>query len=552
MRAPAARGTAALASDAQIGYGLWGLGVRTRLIELLGASVMLAACGNGVDADDGGPAGNGNGEGNAVVLSFQPSAPLEVMPRESYELTVLTSPPAEYSVRFALLAAENGGPADALLDKNESATDAAGTAHVTLTAPSGPTNFAVRASIEGSTPTTLAVSVGASGKAELEVKPSYSGSRGIASWIATVRTEVTCDELMGPLVGTDGEAFASAEPPAWPIVTAPVGPELAVSLRAGQYVSGCATVTDVEEGARNLVVVPVTDLPIQLDKTALALSLGFDQASPAWNAELEQVIEQGKLALLGAALDDLEAVLDAMQQVVPEAQADAFSEARVNRGWDAALKVAYPDAASILRDGAGAWLSAGLSGLYTPDLIQGALAADESDVERAFLSLDEVAGVPAAQAGFPEMAAASWSADSQDTLVVSSNVPWSPSRLLAVLSYAPASAQYTAAPTVPAALSKLLDCGLFAGTLLGAGQPHELYPGCIQACAELACEDALSLLWSRLAALSDDARPLLALSASGHAVVGEEAEITGLTGSWVGRFSSDNDAATAGGPFSGD
>ncbi len=438
------------------------------------AALATLACGDGGSSMGPGPTGAGSTGGNDVTLNFQPSATLEVMPRESYDLTVATSPPGAYAIHFALLDGPSGSPADALLDKNEAATDDGGTAHVQLTAPSGPTTFAVRAALEDGVATTLDVSVGASGMAELEVKPSYSGSRAIKTWVASVRSEVTCDELNGPLLSGDGEAVASAEAPAWPTVTVPVGADLAVSLRAGEYISGCATVTDVKEGERNLIVVPVSDRPLQLDKTKLAVTFGIDQTSDAWTAELEQVIEQGKSAMLGAALDDLEAMLDAMQQVVPAEQADAFAQARIDFAWDAALKDAYPSGAALLRNTSEQWLSAGVSGLYVPVLLHGELAADDNDVERAFLSFSEVAGVPASEAGFPDVAAASWSADSQDTLLVSSNLLWSPSRLLAVLAYAPASEEFSAAATVPDALAKRLDCSLFAGTLLGAALPHEL------------------------------------------------------------------------------
>ncbi|HEV8247296.1 MAG TPA: hypothetical protein VGP93_16070, partial [Polyangiaceae bacterium] len=302
---------------------------------------------------------------------------------------------------------------------------------------------------------------------------------------------------------------------------------------------------------RNQVVVPLNDRPIQFDMTTLALSFGFDRVSTAWDGELSQVIEQAKLAMLGTALDDLEATLDAMQQAVPDTETATFAAARSNRGWDAALKAVYSDN-TILRDAAGQWMSAGTAELYAEDAFLGELAADDTDPLRAFLTLSKVAGYEPASAGFPSMAAASWSADSQDTLLVSSDLLWSPSKLLSVLAIAPALEQGSS-QSVSQALAAELDCGLFAETLVDTGQPlGELYSGCGLSCAVTACRDGVALMWQRASEVSDQAQPLFALSSTGAATVGDEAEIVSLLGSWVARFAAENEAATATGPLKGD
>src|SRR5688572_19897838 len=162
--------------------------------------VLLAACSKGAEPALG-PAGPVDGDGDGPSLVFRPATALTIAPREERELTVAVSPPARHVVRLGLLAGETGeGPADAALDRSEGSTDENGIVTAILTAPSVPVTFSVRASIDDGPMTSLAVSVSASGFAELEVVPSYAGARPVTDWVATVRAGLTCDDP--ELVGT--------------------------------------------------------------------------------------------------------------------------------------------------------------------------------------------------------------------------------------------------------------------------------------------------------------------------------------------------------------
>ena len=145
-----------------------------------------------------------------------------------------------------------------------------------------------------------------------------------------------------------------------------------------------------------------------------------------------------------------------------------------------------------------------------------------------------------------------WSANSHDVLLVGSNFLWAPQELLTRLAVAPALESSPTASGVERALANRLDCGLFAGTLTGAGQPQgEIYPSCTQLCSINHCRAAVALLWERGLGVTSFAQPLFSLSGSGDATVGDGAEVVSFEGSWVGRFSVEDEAATAGGPFSG-
>ncbi|HVJ18309.1 MAG TPA: hypothetical protein VM686_22975 [Polyangiaceae bacterium] len=516
--------------------------------------VVLVACTAGVDASalEPGPA-NGDEE---LSLVFRPATALTLAPRETRELSVVLAPAGRQRVRFALLSGATGdGPADAALDRSEATTDEDGIGTVVLTAPSAPVTFTVRASIDDGPETSIGVSVSASGFAELEVVPSYAGKRPVQGWVATVRAGLTCDDP--ELAGTpppDGDlTTTSADDSDLVVQKVPVGPVLAVTARVGHYIGGCATVTEAREGERNRIIVPVSDRPIQLGTTRLLASFGFDSLSPQWEAQLEVARESVISGMRGSAGDDLSALLDALEAVVPEEQRALLAEARVSRGWDAALQAAYPgEDANVLSATARQWMQAGFERLYAPDAIQGELGAETEDPARAILTLLRVGGQPATEAGFPATAPVAWSANSHDVLLVGTNFLWVPQDLLTALALEPALEASPTASGVDRALANRLDCGRFVGALTGAGEPQgEIYPACTQLCSINHCRAAVALLWERGLSATSFAPPLFSLSASGDATVGDGAEAVSLQGSWVGRFSADDEAATAGGPFSG-
>jgi hypothetical protein len=528
---------------------------RRRLTGLfsLGAALLVACSQGGVaDLPDEGP---GDGQ-DGPALVFRPATTLTIAPREKRELTVVVTPPGTYSVRFALLSGSTGeGPLDAALDRTETDTDREGIAHAELTAPSAPVTFSLRASIDDGPQTSVAVSVSASGFVALEVVPSYSGKRVTEHWVATVRAGLSCDDPA--LAGTptpDGDLWTEGDAASDLVVEGvPVGPVLAVTARVGHYIGGCTTLSEVREGGLNRVIVPMTDRPIQLGATKLAVGFGIQNSSPAWDAALEADRESIVSALRAGAADDVTAVLDQLDDVVPAAQKEVVAGARPSRGWDAAIALAYPDdEANLLSNHARQWMLEGLAILAAPDAVKGQLVAEEDDPARAILTLFQVGAQLPAAVGMPSTAPAAWSADSHDVLLVGTNLLWSPKRLLAGLALEPALSAVPSAESVARALANRLDCALFVATLLSSGEPQgELYPSCTQSCAIEHCRAAVAALWEAASSEEQTTPPLLALSASGDATVGDGAEALALYGSWVGRYSAENEDATASGPFSG-
>ncbi|HTA94107.1 MAG TPA: hypothetical protein VK745_31225 [Polyangiaceae bacterium] len=528
------------------------------------SSAALAAACDSAAADSGALAANAgsaaslsdaggdaaDAEPTPDSLAFEPSDTLNLEPKATQQLTVATTPPGNFHVRFALLGSgSDSAPGDAALDASEVDTDATGVAKVTLTAPSSPTSFTVRASV-ATVQAWLGVSVSASNYTTLLVLPSYSGMRPVTEWTATASAGVKCAELMGnpppdgPLVAT------AAAGQALELVKVPVGVDLAVTLRAGHYIGGCADQSALSEEDGNQVLVYASDRPLNLAATTLALRFGPTQPAAALSKLLSASISDAESALVNGATSDVTALLDAMVAATATASREPFSAARLAQGWDSALDTALGSgAATLLRAPADRWFNAGLASFYAPDTFATQLSALPGG---ALMTLSTVAGVPAGSAGFPTTFQTTWSADSSDTLLLGTQLSWLPSRLLTALAVAPALLEVPQALSVESALSDSADCALVAQTLIAHGTTpgSTAYAGCNESCVLDACNAAIAALWQNASDASGNVSATLSVTGTGAAVVGDDASVTSLSGSWVGQLQVGADTAPAAGPVS--
>src|SRR5450631_3455355 len=159
--------------------------VSTLLLCELACGLLIAACaGSGASPAGGSGASDANpdtseaGAADTDVpdsLSFTPNQTVMLSPKETRVLTVTTSPAGAYLVRFALIGSgADSAPGDAVLDTSEVQTLEDGVAQVTLTAPSTPASFSVRASVASKVQALLGVSVSSRGYTTLLVEPAYN------------------------------------------------------------------------------------------------------------------------------------------------------------------------------------------------------------------------------------------------------------------------------------------------------------------------------------------------------------------------------------------
>jgi hypothetical protein len=525
-------------------------------LALCALGACSASAGMSGESGDDASGGTSGAAGSTATITFAETDVLTLEPNEKQDLKVTVSPiDPPRTVRFALLDGA-GSVADGSLDRTEAFTNALGEAFVEVTAPSVPTTFDVRAMV-GTAQAARNVVVRANGTAALVVEPSYAGGRPVTTWVAEVYDDgmTTCADLEGnPPVG-DAPSHRVTVDDGEPIVIEDVvvGRQLAVALRAGHFAGGCSGVDGVVEGQTNSVTVTVTNRPIQLDQSEVTLRLGLRDQEEALSNGMQSVIASARDALLGSALLDAEALLDAMAEEATESgvcTGNLFANARESNAWDDELALALGAAAtSSIRDDLAGWLEAGVPTLAQDAAFVGALRAVPDMTGNAELTLDSVAGFDARDAGFAESAACTWMADAHDNVVLGATLGFNPAALLLLAAEEPALADEPDAESLEGALAlRGGRCDTVTATLTANGQgvDQSCLP-CDIACTRELCERGLARLVGRAAdALVDGAE--LRLAATGVAEVGDQAELQTLVGTWVG----DLDAADMPAELSGD
>jgi hypothetical protein len=331
---------------------------------------------------------------------------------------------------------------------------------------------------------------------------------------------------------------------------------LAVTLRSGHFVGGCATVEPLAAAPPDspyMVNVTVLDRPIDLARSTLAVSLGYDGD----DAYAKLIGDQGPLwqqALRGTSENDVDALLDAMRES-SGAGKQAFETSRKSENWDGVVAAAWGlGAATKVSDLAAAWLAAGrqklsaASPLFTGDLKPVAQANAVDGAPTASLSLTTVAGIDATLAGFVVRSEVSWSASADDNVSLGTSLYYVQSQLCSALAESAALDAVADSSSGPDALSRAVDCAGLATKITAAGSDEsESYPGCDAACIGQACLLATQAIWQRGRDATGVAPASLSVAATGLARVGDGAQVVGLSGTWIGQSSlgAANGALTA-------
>jgi hypothetical protein len=389
------------------------------------------------------------------------------------------------------------------------------------------------------------------GFGEIQVEPRYgSALRYPTTWVASAHPGKTCTELPG-IPPPDGPVLS---PPAGqneaPLLThVPASIPLAITLRSGHFVGGCASVSALEPGSHQTVTVPVLNRPIDLSASKLSLKLDMAPEDAAWTALLGSAQQAALTALPGTSVDDVDALLDAMREAAGEDR-QPLETTRQNEGWDALLAARWGAGAKTrLHDRVEAWLNQGQKNfLGQSRLLEGAIEPDSQSDASAHLSVLTVAGLSSVQATFASPALWTWSASADDNLTMATDLYLFESQLLTTLAEAVAVAAATDAQDAPEALAEALDCSGASAELAAAGQsPTVAYGSCDAMCLDKLCRQGLRAIWLRAARATALSPSRLTVAATGHAFVGDAAEVAGMTGSWLGELSvHDSHYATSG------
>lgn len=478
---------------------------------------------------------------SGLEVRFESANADPLAPRQQRELVVLVSPPKAHTVRLGLLDAR-----DAALDVSSVVTDTQGRARVWLTAPSSTGPFGVRAQV-GATSTDLALSVSARELATVEIVPVYTGRRNVLEWVASVHVGRSCAEF--DPIPEDSVAFArfSADQTAQ-IANVALGPELAVTVRAGQFVGGCADVTPGFAGDTLRIEVPVSDRRLDLRGTFLEVALGLGDRDSAFLGMLEEGVRQTTEAFRTANSTDFQALLDTMELGLDGRARERFRTARAEANWEVTSSSSADNGAPHLSLAIASWVEVGRKALLSARAFETRLLPSDADPEQApSLVVDRMGQIDADRLDL-QSHSLSWDSDSSDWLSFKATLVWDHARLITELARGPALAE-TGASSVADALSIVAQCEELGPRLVSSDGPAValLNASCGPTCLSALCSNALSQMWDRAYAESSAGSVALSLAAAGTATVGEQAQAIGLEGNWIGKLThTDVEEQTAG------
>jgi hypothetical protein len=517
-----------------------------RLSSLYAGAIALAlvfGCGAELASEPEGPPQDGI-SGPDASITFSHSGTLALSPGELTTLSIGTQPPDHYEVTFRLL----GDSLGATLDQSVVVADDDGKATVTMRAPNQATTFRVQASVKDGTSAELPVSVSDEGFGTLRVVPIYGGKREITQWSAAAVAKRTCAEIAADLPNDPAGALTATAPGegAPEIELAPVGPNLAVTLRAGYYAWGCADVTGLVANETLEVKVTVFDKPIDLTVTDLSVEFSWSAEAMPYEALMMDGANRFAEAAFPLAVPESQVLLDTMQaHIIDGDDMTAFVQARqlsadgVAATYFAALPVS-------LRDRMLAWGTTAV--LSQPPVLIGRLQALPEQSGHALLTLETFGTASAAAAGIPTEHLVSGSGQPGDVVLLGGMIFWLPSKLAGSGAIAPANYDFPTATTVPEALDAALDCNALAQSLGPFGS-------CDATCAAELCRSALA--WRHelgLGASAEGGIGTISMAATGSATVSEEATPVSFDGTWVGILTAGElsvglDGTTSGAPY---
>ncbi len=475
-----------------------------------------------------------------ATLVFEGPSAVELSPGEVRPVTVVASPGREFELYFALL----GAPSDTSLDASHVWTGPDGRATVSIHAPSTPASFTLRASITNGPSAELAVAVNKQGLGVVEVIPDYGGKRPITEWVASVIVGTTCDAIADKLPGEPSGSLVATSPaqenPS--IQSVPVGPKLAVHVRAGHFAWGCADAHDITAGKATKVQVHVVDVPPALDRTDLDMTLTYEPEPSSYGKLLDSARDGFLSSMFPPDKTEPQALLDAMAALAYDPA--ALDLARADGGWDALAEAHFAQLVSPLGDRMSGWIDLGLAGA-APE-IRGHLTSIDGVPGKALFHTELIGGLDAAAAGAPPVHLFSWTSAPDDAVFLSGDLFWIPSRLIGAACRAGADEELGALDSITDTLAKAAGCTDLAASLGGTET-------CDVACLTELCRAALWTQWEGAldASAYQGTVGTVHIGASGIVKVDDAATPIAMAGSWLGSVSDGDVSAAASGPLGG-
>jgi hypothetical protein len=469
-----------------------------------------------------------------TFIHFDQIGPLTVGLREEHTLSVVVDPPEHQEVNFVLL----GSPLDATLDHAAVETNDEGRASITLRTPNQSTTFRIRSWIMRGPADEVEVAAVGDGFAPVEIIPIYKGTRTITEWTASIVARATCADIspLLPLLPTgvsdmtNGHGFVGE-----PLIVkdAPVGPSLAVTVRAGEFAWGCSDAYDLVVGQTMKVKVNVIDKPIDVGATNLDVTFVLKPDPNAYAELLQTTSTLMADALFPKGFDPGTTLLDAIASRVPETMMATFAEARSLGAWDATVANHFALLPALSHDALRAGLLASL--VDEPSEFVATLEALPSVPGSATLSPVRLGSVSAPDAGMPGMHLANLSLDVGDVMHLGGRLYWLPSRYVGAVMTQKTLQNVPEAATMADVFSKLAACDILGQTLGG-------FDTCDATCLAGLCHEALADRWGNAIDASAYSGSIghINIAAAVSTSVDNTAVPTSFQGSWLGSISDGN------------
>lgn len=473
-------------------------------------------------------------------LAFDVGSSIDVAPGETREITVIATPGDTYELYFALI----GAPSNTSLDQSYVTTGKDGRATVKLQAPGTPASFTLRAWIPNGPTAELTITVSKTGLGAVEVIPDYNGQRPINEWVGSVIVGATCGDLASEMPGEPKGALVAISPAQEnPVVqSVPIGPKLAIEVRAGHFAWGCTDAQAVTAKDVTKVKVHVVDVAPVLDQTSLDVELTYAPDAVTYGNMLQAARYSFLDTFLPPQAPEAESLLDTMTAL--SADPAAFATARAAGGWDILAYAHFAALPSSLTSRMDGWIDAGF-GTAAP-IVSGRLAAIEGVPGKAVFMASQIGGLDAVAAGAPPVHLMAWTSQPDDKVLLSGTLYWLPSRLAGAACAIGAEQDLGVAGTMADALAKTAACTDLAASLGGFDQ-------CDATCLASLCKAALSSRWHEALDTSavNGVAGTIEIDASGKIKVNDVAVPIALSGSWIGSVSDGETTASASGTLTG-
>ncbi len=466
-----------------------------------------------------------------TAIDFDQIGTLIVGLREEHTLSVVVDPPEHQEVNFVLL----GNPLDATLDHAAVVTNDEGRASITVRTPNQSTTFRIRSWIMRGPADEVTVAAVGDGFAPVEIIPIYKGSRVITEWTASIVARATCADISPLLPNTVAGAIAGNGFVDEPLIVqdAPVGPSLAVTVRAGEFAWGCSDAHDLVVGQTMKVKVNVIDKPIDVGATNLDVTFVLKPDPVAYGELLRTTSAMMTDALFPKGSEPGTALLDAIASRVPEPMMVAFTDARLLGAWDATATNHLALLPALSHDALQAWLLASIAD--QPSEFVATLKALPSVPGSATLSPVRLGSVSAQDAGMPGTHIAKLSLDVGDVMHLGGSLYWLPSRYMGAAVTQKTLQSVPEAATMADVLSTLAACDILGQTLGG-------FDTCDATCLTGLCHEALADRWNDAVDASAYSGSIghINIAAAVSTSVDNTAVPTAFQGSWLGSISDGN------------